>query len=95
MLLSKNLNNPSLEKMQSETSSLSNYEIQRVLGQGSSGTVYLALDKKFQRQVALKEVKIKDQMNSKAYKDVINEVEVMKKIKHPNIIKLYDSFIDS
>ena len=57
--------------------------------------MYLALDKKFQRQVALKEVKIKDQMNSKAYKDVINEVEVMKKIKHPNIIKLYDSFIDS
>ena len=43
--------------------------------------------------VAIKEVKIRDQVGNKAYKDVINEVEVMKKIKHPNIIKLYDSFL--
>ena len=45
--------------------------------------------------VALKEVKIRDAIGNKAYKDVINEVEVMKKIKHPNIIKLYDSFLSN
>ena len=44
--------------------------------------------------VALKEVKIRDQLSAKNYKEVINEVEMMKKIQHPNIIQLYDSFID-
>ena len=44
--------------------------------------------------MALKEVKIKEAISSKQYKEVINEVEVMKKIQHPNIIRLYDSFID-
>jgi len=39
-------------------------------------------------------VKIKDAISRKAYKEVMNEVEVMTKITHPNIIQLYDSFID-
>jgi len=36
--------------------------------------------KKEQLVVALKEVKIKDQISAKNYKEVINEVEMMKKI---------------
>jgi serine/threonine protein kinase len=44
--------------------------------------------------VALKEVKIKQMISKRQYNDVINEVEIMKKIQHPNIIELYDSFID-
>lgn len=44
--------------------------------------------------VALKEVKIKETISKKEYQSVINEVEMMKKITHPNIIQLYDSFID-
>jgi len=44
--------------------------------------------------VALKEVKMKDTISKKAYKEVMNEVEMMKRITHPNIIQLYDSFID-
>jgi len=44
--------------------------------------------------VALKEVRIKENITAKQYRDVINEVEVMKKIKHPNIIQLHDSFVD-
>jgi len=44
--------------------------------------------------VALKEVKMKETITHKQYKQVINEVEMMKRITHPNIITLYDSFID-
>lgn len=33
-------------------------------------------------------------LNQKKYKEVANEVEMMKRITHPNIIQLYDSFID-
>jgi serine/threonine protein kinase len=57
--------------------------------------VYLALEKAQNRLVALKEVKIKEAISKKQYKEVVNEVEVMKKIQHPNIIRLYDSFIDN
>ena len=38
------------------------------------------------RVVALKEVKMKDSISKRAYKDVINEVEMMKRITHPSII---------
>ena len=57
--------------------------------------MYLALEKAQNRLVALKEVKIKEAISKKQYKEVVNEVEVMKKIQHPNIIRLYDSFIDN
>ena len=33
-------------------------------------------------------------LSQKKYKEVANEVEMMKRITHPNIIQLYDSFID-
>ena len=44
--------------------------------------------------VALKEVRMREKISVKHYREVINEVEVMKKITHPNIIQLYDFFID-
>jgi serine/threonine protein kinase len=42
----------------------------------------------------LKEVKMRENISVKHYREVVNEVEMMKKIKHPHIIQLYDSFID-
>ena len=44
--------------------------------------------------MALKEVKMKEQISRKGYESVINEVEMMKRITHPNIIQLFDSFFD-
>ena len=78
---------------------LADFEILSILGQGSSGTVYKANQrygstKQQSRVVALKEVKMRETISKKQYKDVINEVEMMKRIKHPHIIQLYDSFID-
>lgn len=37
---------------------------------------------------------MKETISRKAYKQVINEVEMMKRITHPNIIQMYDSFFD-
>ena len=74
-----------------------------MLGQGSNGTVYKAYQKyvdpstgqkTLHRVVALKEVKLKESFTKKQYNEVINEVEMMKRITHPNIIQMYDSFFD-
>jgi serine/threonine protein kinase len=46
------------------------------------------------KEVALKEIKMRENISVKHYREVINEVEMMKKINHPHIIQLYDSFID-
>ena len=76
---------------------LDDFEIDGILGQGSNGTVYRAtqfmLNGK-ERVVALKEVKLRERITAKQYREVVNEVTMMKKISHPNIIELYDSFID-
>ena len=37
---------------------------------------------------------MKESISRKAYNEVINEVEMMKRITHPNIIQMYDSFLD-
>ena len=42
----------------------------------------------------MKEVKLRERITAKQYREVVNEVTMMKKISHPNIIELYDSFID-
>lgn len=44
--------------------------------------------------VALKEVKMKVEIPKKGFIGVINEVEMMKRITHPNIVQLYEYFFD-
>lgn len=87
----------------SDKVSLDDFDLRGILGQGSSGTVYKAYQKyldettgqkTLHRVVALKEVKIKQNITFRQYRELVNEVEIMKKIKHPNMIQLYDSFID-
>lgn len=90
-MTSSRIEGDTIERINSQP--LDDYEMIGILGQGSSGTVYKAHQISKNRVVAIKEVKIRDQLGNKGYKEVINEVEVMKKIKHPNIIKLYDSFL--
>ena len=92
----RSINNPN-------SACLADFEIKTILGQGSNGTVYKAYQtytnpatgqKNLHRVVALKEVKMKESISRKAYQNVINEVNVMAKISHPNIIQMYDSFLD-
>ena len=77
-----------------------------MLGKGASGIVYKAYQKledkhaqnyskrTLHRVVALKEVRIKANITQKEYRDLTNEVEIMKQIQHPNIIQLYQYFVD-
>lgn len=66
-----------------------NYELERELGQGGMGTVYLAQDTGLNRKVALKILK-GDLCEDPAFSQkFIDEVEVTASLAHPNIIQVY------
>ena len=51
------------------------YEIQRMLAQGGMGTVFLALDRKLQRQVAMKVVNdLDDALVERFYREAVIEL---------------------
>ena len=66
-----------------------NYELERELGQGGMGTVYLARDNGLNRKVALKILKT-DLSDDPAFAQrFLDEVEVTASLAHPNIIRVY------
>jgi len=66
-----------------------NYELEKELGQGGMGTVYLARDNGLNRKVALKILKT-DLSDDPAFaKKFLDEVEVTASLAHPNIIRVY------
>jgi len=66
-----------------------NYELERELGQGGMGTVYLARDNGLNRKVALKILKT-DLSDDPAFaRKFLDEVEVTASLAHPNIIRVY------
>jgi serine/threonine-protein kinase ULK/ATG1 len=63
----------------------------RVIGVGSFATVCLGVNTETQEKVAIKIVK-KDfeEMSAKTKKQLEAEIDIMKSLSHPNIVKLYD-----
>lgn len=69
---------------------LGRYRVQRVLGQGGFGIVYLAFDPQLQRQVALK-VPRRERFATKAELDgFLVEARTAAKLKHPFLVAVYD-----
>lgn len=66
------------------------YEKVRVLGQGASGTVYEAIDRRDGSRVALKEMPLEEQQRKEL---LINEILVMSKSRQENIVNFVDSFL--
>uniref|UniRef100_A0A7S2SL15 Calcium-dependent protein kinase 1 n=1 Tax=Mucochytrium quahogii TaxID=96639 RepID=A0A7S2SL15_9STRA len=67
------------------------YVLGKKLGEGSYGKVRLATHKQTGRTVAVKSVLKK---NMRRLHTLRREIEIMKQIEHPNIIKMYDVFED-
>lgn len=66
-----------------------NYELEREVGQGGMGTVYLARDTGLNRKVALKILR-SDLSDDPAFaQKFLDEVEVTASLAHPNIIRVY------
>ena len=66
-----------------------NYELERELGQGGMGTVYLARDRGLNRKVALKILKPDLSEDPAFSRKFLDEVEVTASLAHPNIIRVY------
>jgi eukaryotic-like serine/threonine-protein kinase len=66
------------------------YEIQEPLGRGGMGTVYLALDRKLDREVALKVVQLPEG-NSEGVDRLLREAKVLARLEHPGIVPVHDA----
>ena len=68
------------------------YKPKRMLGNGSFGSVYEAKNTIFGNTVAMKVIK-KDKENEVDEQEIRNEIDILKKLSHPNIVKIYEFFI--
>lgn len=76
-----------------QLATLGRYEIERELGRGAIGVVYLAKDPKIMRSVALKTMDL-SQFNSADLSNIkhrcFKEAETAGRLDHPNIVTIYD-----
>jgi hypothetical protein len=73
----------------------SRYELQRILGRGGMGVVWLARDVQLDRDVALKFVADPYFRDAAARDDLRRETKRSLELTHPNIIRTYDYLEDS
>ena len=73
---------------------ISDFTILKELGSGSFGRVYLVTHKKTKVQYAIKAIDKRNKTNQEEKPYFRREVEVMYKIHHPNVVKLYGHFED-
>jgi calcium-dependent protein kinase len=68
------------------------YSFRKILGEGGYGKVYKAKHRKSNQSRAIKTIPKNKIINVDRFK---NEVDALKKLDHPNVIKLQDIYEDS
>lgn len=66
------------------------YQIQRVVARGGMATVYLAVDIRLERQVALKVIHPHLANDSSFREKFIREARIAAKLSHPNLVNVFD-----
>lgn len=68
------------------------YEILKLIGQGGMSRVYLAMDKRLNKQWAVKEIekRAKDKNNEIVIQSAIAEANLIKQLDHPAIVRIVD-----
>jgi eukaryotic-like serine/threonine-protein kinase len=76
------------------TTILGRYRIDREVGRGAMGVVYLAYDEKLDRPVALKELVIQQHLNDQLRREMEDrfdrEARAAGRLSHPNVVSVYD-----
>ena len=70
------------------------YKPTKMLGSGSFGSVYKAENTIFHNVVAMKVIK-KDPNNELDEEEIRNEIDILTKLSHPNIVKIYEFYISN
>jgi serine/threonine-protein kinase len=74
---------------------LGRYEVQKELGKGAMGVVYLGKDPKIGRVVAIKTMALSQEFEADELQDVkdrfFREAETAGRLNHPNIVSIYDA----
>jgi calcium-dependent protein kinase len=71
------------------------YERICLIGHGSYGKVYKVIHKSSGEIRAIKVIKINNLAHGLKVSDIEKELRILKNIDHPNVIKVYESYIDS
>lgn len=66
------------------------FEIVRILGQGGFGLVYLAIDHRLQRQVALKVPRLEVMFNLTLRQRFLHEAQIAAQLDHPNLVPVLE-----
>ncbi len=77
-----------IQKPKGKTGKLGPYFVMRTLGKGFTAKIKLGYDPENKRYAALKI--LKDSLGLKVDKTVKSEVEALKNLSHPNIIKIFE-----
>ncbi len=74
---------------------LGRYQVEKELGKGAMGVVYLGKDPKISRTVAIKTMALSQEFEEDELKDVterfFREAETAGRLNHPNIVTIYDA----
>lgn len=70
-----------------------NYQVGKTLGRGAFGEVFLCMHYDTKEQRAVKWVK-KELLNQESHAQIINEINILKQLDHPNIVRVYEYFED-
>ena len=68
------------------------YKVLSVIGNGSYGKVYKAINLTTENFVAIKAIKKKEEEKNEEGIGIKNEINVLKKLSHPNIVKIYEFY---
>ncbi len=84
--------NTSLFLTNRECFTIGNYFVdKKKIGVGSFATIYHGIEKTLGKEVAVKRLHVKDINDIKKLSPNVNtEIEIMKELKHPNIIRMFD-----
>jgi NIMA (never in mitosis gene a)-related kinase 2 len=72
---------------------MENYEVLKVIGTGSFGSVTKIRRKSDQRILVWKEIKY-GEMNERERQQLVSEVNILRGLRHPNIVRYYDRIVD-
>lgn len=94
-LLDSNFNELQLEENSEENQVLGRYQIEKQLGKGAMGVVYLGRDTKLDRLVAIKTLPLALEFEEEELQEAtirfFREASTAGRLEHPNIVSIYDA----